>query len=137
MSGSISVLPYDKVQAEPVCIPLQVAFEDPDELMIAAINIGLILDVNWVFFVEILAATVSSKVLGCGVAASLMLRDSKKGLWIGYGMVARGEVAFITLGIGLAAGILNSETYSTLVIVILATIIISPTLLRMGARKNS
>jgi len=66
-----------------------------------------------------------------------MLRDARKGLRIGYGMVARGEVALIILGIGLSASILNNEVYSTLVIVVLATIIISPTLLRIDAHQNS
>ena len=103
----------------------------------AHVNIGLILDVNWIFFAAILAVAVSSKVLGCGIPASLMLRDARKGLRIGYGMVARGEVALIILGIGLSASILNNEVYSTLVIVVLATIIISPTLLRIDAHQNS
>ena len=103
----------------------------------AHVNIALILDVNWVFFAVILVAAVSSKVFGCGIPASLMLRDSRKGFRIGYGMVARGEVAFITLGIGLSAAILNDEIYSTLVIVILATIIISPTLLRRSYQNKN
>ena len=103
----------------------------------AHVNIGLILDVNWVFFAVILAAAVSSKIFGCGIPASLMLRDSRKGFRIGYGMVARGEVAFITLGIGLSTSILNDEIYSTLVMVILATIIISPTLLRRSYQNKN
>ena len=103
----------------------------------AHVNIALILDVHWVFFAVILAVAVSSKIFGCGLPASLMLRNSRKGFRIGYGMVARGEVAFITLGIGLSAGILNDELYSTLVMVILATIIISPTLLRKSYQNNS
>ena len=103
----------------------------------AHVNIALILDVNWVFFAAILAAAISSKVFGCGIPASLMLRNSKKGFRIGYGMVARGEVAFITLGIGLYTAILNDEIYSTLVMVILATIIISPILLRRSYQNNN
>ena len=103
----------------------------------AHVNIALILDVNWVFFAAILAAAISSKVFGCGIPASLMLRNSKKGFRIGYGMVARGEVAFITLGIGLSTVILNDEIYSTLVMVILATIIISPILLRRSYQNNN
>ena len=102
----------------------------------AHVNIGLVLDVNWIFFAAILAVAVASKVLGCGIPASLMLRDSRKGFCVGYGMVARGEVALIILGIGLATSILGNEIYATLVIVVLATIVISPTLLRIGARKG-
>ena len=103
----------------------------------AHVNIGLLGEVNWIFFIAILSIAVLSKVLGCGIPASLMLRSSKKGFRIGYGMVARGEVAFITLGIGLAANILNAEIYSTLVVVILVTIIIAPMLLRVSYRDEN
>ena len=100
----------------------------------AHVNIGLFFDVNWIFFAGILIVAVSSKVFGCGLPAALMLKDTRKGLSIGYGMVARGEVAFITMGIGVVTGALNDEVYATLVFVILATIIISPTLLRRAYR---
>jgi Kef-type K+ transport system membrane component KefB len=49
-------------------------------------------------------------------------------------MIARGEVAFITAGIGLASGILPDSIYTTLVLVILATIIITPILLKNSFR---
>jgi len=45
-------------------------------------------------------------------------------------MVARGEVAFIVAGIGLAFQVLSDEIYSTMIFVILATIFIAPILLR-------
>ena len=45
-------------------------------------------------------------------------------------MIVRGEIAFITAGIGLTHRILNDSLYSTLIFVILETILISSTLLR-------
>jgi Kef-type K+ transport system membrane component KefB len=51
-------------------------------------------------------------------------------------MIGRGEVAFITLGIGLSAGILDDVIYSTIVLVVLATIFISPILLRNSYKKE-
>jgi Kef-type K+ transport system membrane component KefB len=59
-----------------------------------------------------------------------MLKNRISGMRVGYGMIARGEVAFITIGIGLAYGVLTEQIYSTMVVVIIATIIIAPTLLR-------
>jgi Kef-type K+ transport system membrane component KefB len=87
-------------------------------------------------FLIILGVAVFSKILACGLPASLLLSSKKKGLRVGYGMVARGEIAFITAGIGVAYGILNDTIYSTLVFVILGTIFISPALLRNSYKKN-
>ncbi|MDH3610633.1 MAG: cation:proton antiporter [Nitrosopumilus sp.] len=96
----------------------------------AHVDITQISSINWVLFAVILGVAVFSKVLGCGMPAILMLKSKKSGLRIGYGMVARGEVAFIIAGIGLAFEVLSDEIYSTVIFVILATIFIAPILLR-------
>jgi Kef-type K+ transport system membrane component KefB len=103
----------------------------------AHVDITQISSINWVLFVVILSIAVFSKVLGCGIPASLMLKSKQSGLRIGYGMVARGEVAFIVAGIGLAFEILSDEIYSTIIFVILATIFIAPILLRNAFKSNS
>lgn len=94
------------------------------------VDITQISSINWVLFTVILVVAVFSKVIGCGIPASILLKNKKRGFLIGYGMIARGEVAFIVAGIGLAFEILSDEIYSTLVFVILATIFIAPILLR-------
>ena len=96
----------------------------------AQVDITQISSINWVLFVVILGVAVISKVFGCGIPASILLKNKKSGFLIGYGMIARGEVAFIVAGIGLTFSILSDEIYSTIVFVILATIFISPILLR-------
>ena len=93
-------------------------------------------EMNFVFFAVILAVAVFSKVIGCGIPSIIMLKNRAKGLRVGYGMVGRGEVAFITLGVGLSAGILDETIYSTIVLVVLATIFISPVLLRNSYKKE-
>jgi Kef-type K+ transport system membrane component KefB len=96
----------------------------------AHVDLRQISEVNVIFFLVILAVAILSKVLGCGIPAAVLLRNRSKGFRIGFGMIARGEVAFITAGIGLASGILPDSIYTTLVLVILATIIITPILLK-------
>jgi Kef-type K+ transport system membrane component KefB len=96
----------------------------------AHVDLRQISEVNVIFFLVILAVAILSKVLGCGIPAAIVLRNRSKGFRIGFGMIARGEVAFITAGIGLASGILPDSIYTTLVLVILATIIITPILLK-------
>ncbi|QLH02596.1 cation:proton antiporter [Nitrosopumilus cobalaminigenes] len=102
----------------------------------AHVDITQISSINWILFVVILGLAVFSKVLGCGIPASVLLKNKKKGLRIGYGMVARGEVAFIVAGIGLAFEVLSDEIYSTIVFVILATIFIGPILLRNAFKSE-
>ena len=96
----------------------------------AHVDISRIFEINVIVFIAILGVAVFSKVLGCGVPALLLLKNKIQGLRIGYGMVARGEIALITAGIGLTTGIISENIYTTLLFVILATILISPTLLR-------
>ena len=103
----------------------------------AHVDITQILSINWILFAILLGVAVLSKVLGCGIPASVLLKSKKSGFLIGYGMVARGEVAFIIAGIGLAFGVFSDEVYSTIIVVILATIFIAPIVLRNAYRTTS
>jgi Kef-type K+ transport system membrane component KefB len=102
----------------------------------AHVDLRQISEVNVIFFLTILVVAILSKGLGCGIPAAIMLRNRSKGFRIGYGMIARGEVAFITAGIGLASGILPDSIYTTLVLVILATIVITPILLKNSFKSE-
>ena len=102
----------------------------------AHVNLVQINEMNLVFFIVILAVAVFSKIIGCGVPSIFMLKNRSKGLRIGYGMVGRGEVAFITIGVGLSAGVFDDVIYSTIVLVILATIFITPILLQNSYKKE-
>ena len=102
----------------------------------AHVNLAQINEMNFVFFAVILAVAIFSKIIGCGIPSIVMLKNRTKGLRVGYGMIGRGEVAFITIGIGLSAGILDDVLYSTIVLVVLITIFISPILLRNSYRKE-
>ncbi len=77
-----------------------------------------------------------SKILGSGIPAIILLKNKNKGLKIGYGMIVRGEIAFITAELGLVYGIISESIFSTLVFVILGTIFIGPILLRCSFKKN-
>lgn len=100
------------------------------------IDIKNILNVDLVLFVIILIIAVLGKIIGSGIPAIILLKNKNKGLRIGYGMVVRGEIAFITAGLGLAYGIISENIFSTLIFVILGTIIIGPILLRHSFEKN-
>lgn len=102
----------------------------------AHVDLRQISEVNVIFLLVVLAVAILSKVVGCGIPATLLLKNKTKGFRIGFGMIARGEVAFITVGIGVVSGILPDFIYTTLIIVILATIIITPILLKNSYKSE-
>ena len=84
----------------------------------------------------IIAIAVSTKYFGCGLPAWFFLKDRAKGMRVGIGMISRGEVGLIVAGVGLGAGVLSSSVYSTIVIMVAATTIITPIWLKMDYRKE-
>ncbi|HXJ96674.1 MAG TPA: cation:proton antiporter [Terriglobia bacterium] len=82
------------------------------------------------FFLLILLVAIFGKVLGCGLGSWLNGFTRRDSLVVGVGMIPRGEVGLITASIGYAAGLVSSEVYSLVVILVLATTLVTPLLLR-------
>jgi Kef-type K+ transport system membrane component KefB len=66
----------------------------------------------------------------------LFLKNRAQGMRVGIGMISRGEVGLIVAGVGLSAGVLTSSVYSTIVLMVAATTIITPIWLKMNYRKE-
>ena len=84
--------------------------------------------------------TVNLEILGlsgCGLPAWLFLKDRAKGMRVGIGMISRGEVGLIVAGVGVSSGILTGDVYSTIVIMVAITTIITPVWLKMEYRKEA
>ena len=79
----------------------------------------------------LVVVAIVAKVIGCGVSARLFGFNSRQSLRVGIGMISRGEVGLIVAGYGLANGIIGRDIFSASVIVVLATTMITPPLLRM------
>ncbi|HEV8114949.1 MAG TPA: cation:proton antiporter, partial [Acidimicrobiales bacterium] len=105
-----------------------------------------------VFFLQIgidadLAAMAKPAVLGLAavllVVAVVGKLVSVVGLWgspgdrwlVGLGMLPRGEVGLIFAGIGLREGVLGGNLYAALILVVLATTLITPPLLRARLQR--
>ena len=84
----------------------------------------------------VIVIAVVTKLFGCGLPAIFFLKDRKQGMRVGIGMISRGEVGLIVAGVGITAGILTSEVYSTIVIMVAVTTIITPIWLKMEYRKE-
>ena len=79
---------------------------------------------------------VVSKLVGCGLPAMAMLRDIKKGYRVGLGMVSRGEVGLIIVGIGVTSGILTQNIYGAVVTMVILTTILTPIALKWSYSKE-
>jgi len=84
----------------------------------------------------IVLVAVTTKLFGCGLPAMYFLKSKSAGMKVGIGMISRGEVGLIVAGVGITAGILTSEVYSTIIIMVLVTTIITPIWLKIEYRKD-
>jgi Kef-type K+ transport system membrane component KefB len=84
----------------------------------------------------VIIIAVVTKLGGCGLPAMFFLKSKAQGMRVGIGMISRGEVGLIVAGVGVTAGILTSEVYSTIVIMVAVTTIITPIWLKMEYRKE-
>ncbi|MEW6588405.1 MAG: cation:proton antiporter [Thermoproteota archaeon] len=84
----------------------------------------------------IIGVAVTTKLIGCGLPALPFLKNKAQSKRVGIAMISRGEVGLIVAGIGLSSGVLTSNVYSTIVIMVAITTIITPIWLKMEYRKE-
>ena len=74
----------------------------------------------------IIIVAVVTKLIGCGLPAIVFFRNKSKAMKVGIGMISRGEVGLIVAGIGVTTGALSSNIYTTVIIMVAVTTIITP-----------
>ena len=84
----------------------------------------------------VIAIAVATKLLGCGLPSMLFLKNKTAGMRVGIGMISRGEVGLIVAGVGLSSGVLTGDIYTTIVLMVAVTTIITPIWLKMDYRKE-
>src|SRR5258708_10365867 len=85
-----------------------------------------------VFFVLLLLIAIAGKIVGCGAGALACRFTRRESLIVGVGMIPRGEVGLITASLGFAAGLVASNVYAQVVVLVLMTTLITPVLLRFA-----
>jgi Kef-type K+ transport system membrane component KefB len=85
---------------------------------------------------SIVAIAIITKLVGCGVPSMKFLKDRSKAMKVGIGMISRGEVGLIIAGVGVSAGALAKDTYTSIIIMVAATTIITPIWLKMIYKKE-
>jgi Kef-type K+ transport system membrane component KefB len=84
----------------------------------------------------VIAIAVATKFVGCGLPALIFLKDKARAMRVGIGMVSRGEVGLIVAGVGVSSGALSADIYTTIIIMVALTTIITPIWLKIVYQKE-
>jgi Kef-type K+ transport system membrane component KefB len=85
----------------------------------------------------IVTIAIITKLVGCGVPSLIFLKNKSKAMKVGVGMISRGEVGLIIAGVGVSAGALTTDTYTSIIIMVAATTIITPIWLKKMYKKEN
>lgn len=78
----------------------------------------------------VVLVAVIGKLFGCGLMARLNGFDRHQSLQIGIGMIPRAEVALIVTDLGMSLGIIGQDIFTTVILMVLSTTLITPPLLK-------
>ncbi len=84
----------------------------------------------------IILVAIGTKLIGCGLPSILFLRNRTRGMRVGIGMISRGEVGLIVAAEGVIAGVLAPDIYSTIVVMVAVTTIVTPLWLKMDYKRE-
>jgi Kef-type K+ transport system membrane component KefB len=79
---------------------------------------------------------ISTKLLGCGLPSMIFLKNRTKSMRVGIGMISRGEVGLIVAGVGVSSGVLSSDIYTSIIIMVALMTIIAPIWLKKIYQKE-
>ena len=82
------------------------------------------------FAAVLIIIAIVSKIIGSGLGAWWGGLPRAEALRLGVGMVSRGEVGLIVAAVGLSNGLLDNVAFAQIVLVVLATTLLTPLLLR-------
>ena len=88
------------------------------------------------FALVLLAASVVSKIIGCGFAGKLTGMTNHESLVVGIGMVARGEVALMVAQKGIDAGMIDPVILPAIVMCVISCALLTPVLLKLVISKG-
>jgi Kef-type K+ transport system membrane component KefB len=83
-----------------------------------------------IFSLILLVIAILTKIVGCGLGARVCGFSKREALQVGIGMISRGEVALIVAQKGYDMGLMSSELFPPIVLVVIATTIMAPILLK-------
>lgn len=106
-------------------------------------SIGIKLDVQsmdmktLIFTIILIVVAILTKIIGGGFGVKMFGYSNREALQVGSGMVSRGEVALIVANKGMAVGLMSPEFLVPVVIMVIATTIAAPILLKIVFKNKS
>ena len=100
------------------------------------INVGLSANMRQVpiegliFLAGMLVVVVLSKLVGSGIGGRLGGFTTRESWQLGFGMIPRGEVVLIIAAIGISEGLIDSIVFSSVVMLVILTSLITPFILQ-------
>ena len=89
-----------------------------------------------VFCIGFVIVALITKIVGCGLMSRVCGFKGLDTLKIGIGMMTRGEVALIVAQKGLSAGLISSEYFTAVIMLIIISSIVTPILLKVLYAKT-
>jgi len=83
------------------------------------------------FALVLVLVAIVGKVVGCGLGARIAGFANREALRVGVGMVSRGEVGLIVASVGVSTGLIPSDLFAVVTLIVLVTTLLSPPLLRL------
>ena len=96
---------------------------------------GVNLDVLYLAGV-LIAVAVVTKLVGTALPSLIFLKDKSRSMRVGIGMISRGEVGLIVAGVGVSSGALTNDIYTTIIMMVAATTIITPIWFKIAYRNQ-
>src|SRR5690242_20300960 len=84
----------------------------------------------------VVSIAIFTKLIGCGIPSLIFLRNKSKAMKVGIGMISRGEVGLIVAGVGVTSGALSADIYTTLIIMVAVTTIVTPIWLKKSYQNE-
>ena len=92
-------------------------------------------DIIW-FAMAFVVVALLAKIIGCGLISRICGFNKWESLKIGVGMMTRGEVALIVAQKGLNAGLMDASYFTAVIMLILASSILTPIILKILYTKH-
>lgn len=83
------------------------------------------------FVIALVLVAIIAKAVGCAIGAAASGFNMTESVRVGVGMISRGEVGLIVAGYGLTNALIDRDVFSASVVMVLATTMVTPPLLKL------
>jgi Kef-type K+ transport system membrane component KefB len=93
-------------------------------------------EINIPLLILLFLAAMGGKIIGCGLGSKISRLDNRDSIMVGVGMCGRGSLELAIVRYGFSNGVISNEIYSSIVLLTLLSIVITPILFRKLIQKS-